>query len=251
MAYTYTTIDGQRVETNVADAYRKLEAAFKDRWGLDLLITSGIRTRAEQQALYDAWKAGTGNLAAAPGQSNHEGGGPRGPRALDIRDSGGDPGVTRIGTARNNWIRDNCGRFGFDHAGLRFNPPEGWHIEYTGALHQAGDGDTTSSSKAKPTDMLRWKWTGIQHMLKRYYGYHGRIDNIPGPGTVAAFQRFIKAKGYRNLRVDGQFGPNTCRGAQQWLKSRWGYTGPIDAIPGAGTKAAWSTAERENAKAFG
>ena len=35
-------------------------------------IVSGFRSRAEQQHLYDLYKAGKGNLAAKPGSSNHE-----------------------------------------------------------------------------------------------------------------------------------------------------------------------------------
>lgn len=35
-------------------------------------IASGYRTNAEQEALYRAYLAGTGNLAAKPGQSNHQ-----------------------------------------------------------------------------------------------------------------------------------------------------------------------------------
>jgi TP901 family phage tail tape measure protein len=35
-------------------------------------INSGFRSRAKQQALYDLYKSGRGNLAAPPGNSNHE-----------------------------------------------------------------------------------------------------------------------------------------------------------------------------------
>lgn len=35
-------------------------------------VVSGFRTREEQQALYDAYRNGTGNLAAKPGSSRHE-----------------------------------------------------------------------------------------------------------------------------------------------------------------------------------
>lgn len=106
------------------------------------------------------------------------------------------------------------------------------------------------AAKIAPETMLRWRWSGVQEMLKRFYGYTGRIDNDPGSGTISAMQRFIKAKGYRNLAVDGRFGPETCKGVQSWLKARWGYTGAIDAIPGSGTRAAWDRAERANAAAF-
>lgn len=44
------------------------------RLGKVITITSGYRTYAEQQALYNAWKAGRGNIAAKPGTSMHESG---------------------------------------------------------------------------------------------------------------------------------------------------------------------------------
>lgn len=140
MAYQYVTVNGQRVERNVAEAFQRLRAAFQKQWGLDLLVSSGTRTRAEQTKLrnaYLAYKAGRGPwapLAAAPGYSNHEESGPRGPRALDLRDSGRDAGVTTIGTERSNWLAREAKKFGFHNAGHFFNPKEGWHYEYTGAI---------------------------------------------------------------------------------------------------------------------
>lgn len=69
MSYTYTHIDGQRVETAVARAFASMEAEFRRVWGLDLIISSGTRTRAEQQYLYDGWinRRPGFNLAAKPG----------------------------------------------------------------------------------------------------------------------------------------------------------------------------------------
>lgn len=102
----------------------------------------------------------------------------------------------------------------------------------------------------KPGVMLTWRWIGVQRMLKRFYGYQGAIDNKPGHGTISALQRFLNAKGYRRLKVDGEFGPETCKGVQQWLKLRWGYLGAIDAIPGTKTKASWIRADAANDAAF-
>jgi len=136
MAFTYTTINGERVETSVARAFAALAVEFRRVWGLDLYVSSGTRTTAEQQYLYNGWinRLPGFNLAAKPGTSNHEENGPRGPRALDVRDSGGDAGVTVIGSRRSIWLRDNCGRFGFVNAGYNFSPKEAWHIEYQGNL---------------------------------------------------------------------------------------------------------------------
>lgn len=43
-------------------------------YGKPVNVYSGRRTTAEQQVLYDMYKAGTGNLAAVPGTSEHESG---------------------------------------------------------------------------------------------------------------------------------------------------------------------------------
>lgn len=42
--------------------------------GKTVTVTSGFRTFAQQQALYAAWRAGRGNIAARPGHSAHESG---------------------------------------------------------------------------------------------------------------------------------------------------------------------------------
>lgn len=154
MAYNYTYIDGQRVEVNVAAAFKLLAAAFKNKFNLNLLVTSGTRTTAEQRYLYLQWvnRVPGFNLAAAPGNSNHEENGPIGPRALDLRDSGKDRGVTYSGTIRANWLKANAPKYGFVPAG--YNPSwsqiEPWHYEYSGkiggtASSSAGTGGTIAS----------------------------------------------------------------------------------------------------------
>lgn len=82
-------------------------SAMSKSVGQSIFVQSGNRTYAEQVALWNAYQAGTGNLAARPGTSNHEGG-----RAADIT-----PGSEVFGGA--------AGRFG-----LGFTVPgESWHIE--------------------------------------------------------------------------------------------------------------------------
>lgn len=205
MGYQYTTINGQRVEVTVAAAFQKLRAAFKAKFGLDLLVSSGTRTRAEQQRLYDGWvKRLPGyNLAAPPGYSNHEESGPRGPRALDVRDSGSDWGVTRAGTPRAKWLKSNAPKYGFDPAGYRFSQVEPWHIEYTGALGQPA-GATTPKVKYSKAHMVK-----VQRALITL-GYdlspYG-ADGVQGPITTAAVTAFQKKTA--GLVVDGLPGPRT------------------------------------------
>lgn len=149
MAYHYTQIDGKRVEVNVAAAFRKLNAAFQKAFpGVRLVVTWGTRTRAEQVALFNKYGF---PQAAYPGTSNHEESGPRGPRALDIRDTGSNPGVTVSGTARANWIRANARKYGLDPAGYRFLKVEPWHIEYTGALAQSAPAAVGAKPLPTPT----------------------------------------------------------------------------------------------------
>lgn len=196
MAYQYVTINGQRVEKTVAEAFQRLRAAFKKRWGLDLLVSSGTRTRAEQTRLrnaYLAYKAGRGPwapLAAAPGYSNHEESGPRGPRALDLRDSGADAGVTVIGSARSNWLAREAKKYGFHNAGHYFNPKEGWHYEYTGEI-----GGSTSAHVTVNRSIA-----DVQKVVG------AKVDGIWGPETESKVKAFQKKHG---LTVDGIWGPRT------------------------------------------
>ncbi|AYN56906.1 lysin A [Microbacterium phage Armstrong] len=205
MGYNYTSRNGQRVEVGVAADFDRLNAAFKQAFGLDLIVSSGTRTRAEQQYLYNGWinRLPGFNLAAPPGSSNHEESGPVGPIALDIRDTGRDAGVLTIGSVRNNWIRDNGPTYGFELAGLNFNPKEPWHIE---RRYPGGKGGSTAS-----VDNVV---TLEQNFLNVARGEHLAVDGIRGPATIAAYKRY-----------------------QEFLRA-YGYTGAIDGIWGGGTQAA-------------
>jgi lysozyme family protein len=227
MAFTYTTINGQRVESSVARAFEALRAEFKRVWGLDLLVSSGTRTNAEQWALWNAYKNGTGNLAAYPGTSNHEEGGPRGPRALDVRDSGGDPGVTRNGTPRANWLRANAPRFGFDPAGYTFSQIEPWHIEYIGSLGGGATGTNPDGTLVVDGNWGAATTTKLQAVLGvSQDGALGPVtikalqarlgvaqDGEIGPQTISALQARVGAA------VDGQLGPETVKALQRHLNS--------------------------------
>lgn len=240
MAYSYTSRNGSRVQVDVAAAFDRLAAEFKRVFGLDLIVSDGTRTRAEQAELYRLYKAGKGNLAAAPGYSNHEESGPRGPRALDVRDSGNDAGVTRYGSARANWLRANASRFGFDPAGYGFSQTEPWHIEYTGSLNGTGGGGGEDWHTAASV-------LDIQTLGKKL-GFPGAVDGIDGPetrGWVTAFQRD------HGLDQDGRVGPATwakmneianrpqgdeaTRQRQAWLNHARGEKLDVDGIQGQAT----------------
>jgi LAS superfamily LD-carboxypeptidase LdcB len=81
---------------------------------ITLKVNSGFRTMSEQQALYKAYKNGTGHLAAKPGFSNHQGG-----TAVDVNVGG-------TGTSTYKWMAAHAKRFGF----VRTVPSEPWHWEF-------------------------------------------------------------------------------------------------------------------------
>ncbi len=82
--------------------------------GINLHVNSAFRSMEEQRALYQKYLNGTGNLAAKPGYSNHQGG-----IAVDINVGG-------TGTSTYKWLANNASRFGF----VRTVPSEPWHWEY-------------------------------------------------------------------------------------------------------------------------
>ncbi len=259
-SYQYDTIDGQRVEKNVAKAFRKWAAAFKKETGETMHVRSGTRTKAEQQKGRNDYLAGRTSVKwADPYESSHCEVGPSGPRALDLYDSGDDYGLTRKGTHRHNVAVRLGAKYGFTWGGWGVPESEGWHFEnhkvkvgIYGAV--AAVVDKVASKLAQPKAMLKWNWAGIADMLRVHYDYVG--NDVPGPNMIRAFQRFLNAHGYgaraigRRLAEDGVIGKNTVKGAQQWLKEKWNYGAKIDAHPGSGTHAAWQRAERANDAAF-
>jgi hypothetical protein len=102
------------VEINTARAFLAMREAAATA-GVDLRIESGFRTVEQQRALFLAWRAGHGNKAARPGQSNHQSG-----RALDIAVHA--PGALA-------WLETNASSFRF----ARTVANEPWHWEYEDA----------------------------------------------------------------------------------------------------------------------
>jgi peptidoglycan hydrolase-like protein with peptidoglycan-binding domain len=100
--------DGERMATGAAAAFNRMDAAAREA-GIDLRVNSGYRTHAEQAELYERYRNGTGNLAAAPGRSTHGLG-----LSADI--SVRDPATLR-------WLRAHAGGYGF----VNDVPGEAWH----------------------------------------------------------------------------------------------------------------------------
>jgi len=240
--YTYTSIDGQRVQVDVASAYNNLNAAFRAAFGLVLHVKSGTRTYDEQRAIFLSRytprtsdngpyndvryyqgvryvRISSAGTVAVPGTSNHEEDGPIGPRALDIYDSGSNAGVTSAGNARSNWIRSNASKYGFNPAGYNFGEP--WHIEFTGNF---GGGSVAGGETGGD---IYAQWGGatyvksIQTKLNRL-AYNLVVDGDPGPATRAAITDF---QGKHGLTTDGVAGPLTNAKLDEVLNSSG--TGPI------------------------
>jgi hypothetical protein len=108
-------VGGKRTTVRTGHAFLALQRLADER-GIDVQISSGFRTMAEQQHLWRCYQTGAcndGNLAARPGYSNHQSG-----TALDLS--------TSQRTALNRLI-ENEGL-----AWRRTVPSEPWHYEYQG-----------------------------------------------------------------------------------------------------------------------
>lgn len=142
----YISRDGSRLTPWMYFVIERANAEFKARFGCELLVTSGIRTNAEQTAIFLSkyrvqwtgngpygdvrwWKGKryvrhvSGGTVAAPGKSNHEIQGTR--AAVDLRDSGRDAGVSRGNNPRADWLKANARRLGLEPEGYGFGEP--WH----------------------------------------------------------------------------------------------------------------------------
>jgi peptidoglycan hydrolase-like protein with peptidoglycan-binding domain len=104
---------GKELRADAADAFNRMHAAAR-RAGINITVNSGFRSMEQQRALYQAYQNGTGNLAARPGYSNHQGG-----IAVDMNVGG-------TGTSTYRWLANNAASFGFK----RTVPSEPWHWEY-------------------------------------------------------------------------------------------------------------------------
>lgn len=99
------------LSAKIIENYDKMVAAAK-KDGVEIELVSGYRSYEEQQALYQAYLNGTGNLAAKPGESNHEDG-----LAMDVANN---PGAY-------DWMKKNASKFGFHNL-----PSEPWHYSLDG-----------------------------------------------------------------------------------------------------------------------
>lgn len=211
--------------------------ALEDKYGV-IRINSAGRTVAEQNDLirrFDRGEPGIYNPARPAERSNHV---RNGGIAVDVYNYNSDEG--------------KLNEFGFYRTDPGGDPV---HYEFRGWNGGGSAPASNNGSRPNPIDVMRaLNWRGIAAMLRGTGRYQG--DNVPGPQMFTAFQRFLNEAGYSNavfnrgIDTDGRPGDETAKAMQQWLKSRWGYSGDIDAWLGSGTIEAWNRAENANWNEF-
>lgn len=177
MSTAYVYRDGSRLTPYMLYQINRADADFFKRFGCHLLVTSGIRTNAEQSRIFLSkyrlqttgsgpygdvrWWQGRryvryvgGGTVAAPSTSNHEIQGTK--AAADLRDSGSGPGVATGGNERADWLRANASKYGLVPEGYGFGEP--WHYAVLNIFNNvpgsgvaAGGG---SSSESEEDDMF-------------------------------------------------------------------------------------------------
>lgn len=165
--------DGQRLTAWMLYVINLLDADLFQVFGVHVLVSSAIRTYAEQEAIFRAryvtagavngrrvydtrvWKGvrwyriSAAGTVAVPGSSNHEIQGSK--AAVDIRDTGSGAGITVASSARGRWIRDWCRRSGLLIAsGDGFG--EGWHFDVPGIFRTPPKGDDMGAIDPTPAN---------------------------------------------------------------------------------------------------
>lgn len=178
-------IGGGQLRTDAANAWNRLQAAYKTRFGAYLSVVSALRTRAEQTRLYNGWirRLAGFYLAARPGTSLHEKG-----LSVDV----GSP-ANVAGSTQHSWLVANGPKFGFTWTGRNFSPRENWHFDYTGG----GSAGTIPFSQTVANQ---------QEFLNKTRGEKLVVDGRRGSKTKAAIKRYQKFLG---VFRDGIWGDNT------------------------------------------
>lgn len=173
--------DGSRLTPYMAYQVERLNADMVRLFGVEVRVTSGIRTHQEQidifLSTYTAQASGSGpfgdvrwwggtryvrydpsGTAAAPGESNHEIQGDV--AAMDLRDTGSDPGISSMGSARSEWLRVNCGNYGMEPEGFQFG--EAWHYRIPGIYQSAPTATPQATTESEEdNDMYAIRQAGV------------------------------------------------------------------------------------------
>ena len=122
----------QHLRCDAAEALARMNAAYRQVFGHDMVISGSYRSLPDQVIT----RAAKGGLAAVPGTSNHGWG-----LAVDLGD-----GMDSYGSAQYAWLKVNAVLFGWHHPtymdqGGR-GPHEPWHWEF-GTTDDRGAGTST------------------------------------------------------------------------------------------------------------
>ncbi|CAH0198818.1 Putative carboxypeptidase YodJ [Arthrobacter sp. Bi26] len=161
-------VQGERLRTQAADAYKQFARAAKAA-GVNVMPISGYRSFSEQASLYDSYvrqygQATADTLAARPGYSEHQTG-----LAMDIGNASGTCALQACfaTTPAGQWAAQHDWEHGFiirypagagATTGYTYEP---WHLRYVG--------------RAIAEDM---HWTGIS-TLEEYFGLGAAPDYLP------------------------------------------------------------------------
>lgn len=159
--------DGSRLTPYMFYQIERLNADVKRLFGVEVKVSSGIRVPQEQidiflqryvtagningRRVYDTrvwrgvryYRISSAGTVAVPGTSNHEIQGSK--AAVDIRDTGGDAGITVASSRRGRWIRENAWRYGLVASGDGFG--EGWHFDILNIWSAVPGGSSTPTKK--------------------------------------------------------------------------------------------------------
>jgi len=111
------------LRADAARQYFALAGAFQSATGRALAITEGYRSYDRQVEYWNRYQAGTGNLAAYPGTSNHGWG-----ISCDF-----GANVNVAGSVQKRWMDANAPTYGWSPTGNTFSKPEPWHFDYVAA----------------------------------------------------------------------------------------------------------------------
>jgi LAS superfamily LD-carboxypeptidase LdcB len=109
---------GRSLRADAAQAFFRLNTAYKAHFGHPMCLTDSYRPLSEQQSIYSQRPG----MAAVPGHSNHGWG-----TAIDLCG-----GVQNQGSAEFNWLQSNSRHYEWFHPSWAYSSPfEPWHWEYT------------------------------------------------------------------------------------------------------------------------
>ena len=228
----------------------RLNQFFKDNRIVGRVkIVSGVRTLAQQQALYDKYKAGRGNLAANPNRRMSNG--MRGSYHMSQEAFGGYGYAVDLRITGKGLATAEVNRIAAEYGCVKTVPSEWWHVcpgrvqgsEFVWFDAPAVSGDETLDAvKMDPKTPLQIFAEAVtearQHVLRK--GSRGK--------PVEVLQLFLEQEGFcaaRNKKrsrkgagIDGIFGSGTKAAVMKFQDSEFINTGKkltVDGIVGPST----------------